>query len=418
MTTSTHTKKKNITLIVVITLLFFFWGLANNMTGTLMNNFGELIEMTNIQSSFIKSAFYFAYFFIALPTVYYIYKSSYKNALIIGLIVYAAGTMLFYPASNMNSYCFFLLAIYVMAAGCTMLETVANPYIISSTPDISRGIYLLNFAQSFNPLGAILGILLCNNLILDVSAATNATESNPEILREELDSITVLYACLGEILLIFMVILMFTRIHSRNNIAICNTPSSFFASIKRLSKNQKFIYGTITMFLYMGAQVGTWDYTIPTIKNEEGFTEDDATLIYIISMSTFAICRFGFTFAMRIFNYRKLLNIVSLLAMILSLVVVFVGDIYGIISLVGISGCMSMMFATIYGMALSNTGQDMQTGGGILVMMISGGALFIPIQRAVANALSPQMSYIVPTLCFMAVYLYSIGMGLMDESKK
>lgn len=416
MTTPNETSNRNTVALVVLTLLMFLWGLANNMTGTMLQNFRHIINMDDIQESIIKSAFHAAYLFAALPAVIYLYKKlSYRTTILLGLMLFALGSMFFFPAASMESYMMYLIAIYVMATGCTVLETVANTYIVASAPTHDRGVFRLNLAQSFNPLGSILGILLCQYIMTDNAIYNADVADNPEIIREELDSITILYAGLGEFLLVLLVMVMFVSIPTIENVMIGYKLKNLRDSIKRLFHIHDFRRGVITIFIYVGAQIGVWRFTIPTII-EQGDDYNPA-FFYSCAMIGFAVSRFVFTWMMKHFSYRKILLWTSIIAALLTLAVILGDGAVVVVSIIGISCCMAPMFPTIFGMALENTGRDTQTGGAILVMMVVGGSVLFAIQNILAAKLSAQMSYILPEVCFLCIVAYATFALLLSDKK-
>ena len=416
MTTPDEKSNRNIAALVMLTLLMFLWGLANNMTGTMLQNFRHIINMNDIQESIIKSAFHAAYLFAALPAVIYLYKKlSYRTTILLGLMLFAMGAMCFFPAASMESYMMYLIAIYVMATGCTVLETVANTYIVASAPTHDRGIFRLNLAQSFNPLGSMLGILLCQYIMTDNAIYNPNVGDNPESIREELDSITILYAGLGEFLLVLLVMVIFVSIPSIDNVMIGYKFKNIRDSIIRLFRINDFRLGVIAIFIYVGAQIGVWRFTIPTIiEQDKGY---DPALLYSCAMVGFAVSRFAFTWMMKYVNYRKILLWTSIIAALLNLAVLLGDGPVVVASIIGISCCMAPMFPTIFGMALENTGRDMQTGGAILVMMVVGGSVLFAIQNILAAKLSAQMSYILPELCFLIIVAYATFAMLLSDKK-
>ena len=416
MTTPNETSNRNTVALVVLTLLMFLWGLANNMTGTMLQNFRHIINMDDIQESIIKSAFHAAYLFAALPAVIYLYKKlSYRTTILLGLMLFALGSMFFFPAASMESYMMYLIAIYVMATGCTVLETVANTYIVASAPTHDRGVCRLNLAQSFNPLGSILGILLCQYIMTDNAIYNADVADNPEIIREELDSITILYAGLGEFLLVLLVMVIFVSIPTIENVMIGYKLKNLRDSIKRLFHIHDFRRGVITIFIYVGAQIGVWRFIIPTVI-EQGDDYNPA-FFYSCAMIGFAVSRFVFTWMMKHFSYRKILLWTSIIAALLTLAVILGDGAVVVVSIIGISCCMAPMFPTIFGMALENTGRDTQTGGAILVMMVVGGSVLFAIQNILAAKLSAQMSYILPEVCFLCIVAYATFALLLSDKK-
>lgn len=380
--------------------------MANNMTDTLLYAFKQILKMSDNQTYFIKFAFYVSYFCFSLPAFFFIKKHAYKNGIILGLMLYASGATLFFPAASFTSYTFYLTAIYIMAAGCAFLETVANPYILSMEDDINTGIRKLNLAQSFNPAGAILGITICNTLVLSTLDTNTSISENLEIVREELDTITIIYAALGQILLVFMMILLFMNVPSYGSTLIKETP--FFKSLKRLFNDKTFVFGLITMFLYLGAQVGTWTFTTQTIGDVLSKTYEQASDLYIVTIIFFLIGRFLFTFLMKYYRPQVLLLANAIAAFFCALIVMLSSGYVLLTALIGISFFMSMMFATIFGYALCNSKVDRQLGGALLIMAISGGAVITPIQETVANSFDSQTSFIIPALCFLTVTFFAV----------
>lgn len=416
MTTPNEQSNKNIAALVMLTILMFLWGIANNMTGTMLQNFRHIINMNDIQESIIKSAFHAAYLFAALPAVIYLYKKhSYRATILLGLILYAVGSMFFFPAASLESYMVYLIAIYVMATGCAVLETVANTYIVASAPTHDKGIFRLNLAQSFNPLGSMLGIMLCQYIMSDSSFYSSNATVNPEIIREELDSITILYAGLGEFLLVLLVMVMFVSIPTTDSVMLGHKGKDLRESVRRLFRINNFKYGVLALFVYVGAQIGVWRLTIPAISEQGGTYNAD--YLYTCSMAGFAVSRFIFTWIMKHHSYKKIMLWTSICAALLSLAVIIGDGMVVVASIIGISCCMAPMFATLFGMSLENTGRDMQTGGAILVMMVVGGSVIFALQNILAARLSAQMSYILPAVCFLGIVAYATFALLLSDKK-
>lgn len=402
---SKHIRKKRILSVIIISL-FFLWGIANNMTDTLLYAFKQLLKMTGEETYFIKFAFYVAYFCISLPAFFFIKKHAYKNGIILGLMLYAGGAILFFPAAELTSYIFFLIAIYIMAAGCAFLETVANPYILSMENNLNDGIRKLNLAQSFNPAGAILGILICNFLVLDTLDAKTSITENMEIVKEELDTITIIYAALGQILLVFMMVLLFINVPSFESDTTHDT--SFFKSLKRLFNDRIFSVGLLTMFVYLGAQVGVWTFTTTTIEEVLGKTHEQAANLYIITIAFFMGGRFIFTFLMKYYRPQILLLVSAVGAFVCTITVMFSSGYVLLTALIGISFLMSLMFATIFGCSMHNVRADRQLGGALMIMSIVGGAVITTVQDTVYQKLDVQSSFIIPALCFLIVIFFAV----------
>ena len=380
----------------LVTSMFLLWGLANNMTDTLLAAFKRIMSMSDTQTSLIQFAFYGSYFCFALPAALFIRRRSFKSGIILGLLLYAAGAMLFLPAARVASYGFYLVAIYVMAGGCSVLETTANPYVMSMG-DSRTATRRLNIAQSFNPVGSILGILMSKYFILDDIS---------------LYSISGTYAALGLVLLGILVVMLFARMPSgKDN----DRSDSVGASFRRLLSNRLYRRGVVAQFFYVGAQIGVWSFTIRLVMQETGRLEAAASSIYLISIIGHCLSRFIYTGLMRWFSPSRLLTFGGVMSALLSFTVVLSAGTgwLCITSLVLISSFMSLMFPTIYGIALGGIMRgehpgDSKIGASGLIMSILGGALLTPLQGMVSDHTNIYTSYAVPAFCFVVVTAYAV----------
>ena len=380
----------------LVTSMFLLWGLANNMTDTLLAAFKRIMSMSDTQTSLIQFAFYGSYFCFALPAALFIRRRSFKSGIILGLLLYAAGAMLFLPAARVASYGFYLVAIYVMAGGCSVLETTANPYVMSMG-DPRTATRRLNIAQSFNPVGSILGILMSKYFILDDIS---------------LYSISGTYAALSLVLLGILVVMLFARMPSGKD---DDRSDSVGASFRRLLSNRLYRRGVVAQFFYVGAQIGVWSFTIRLVMQETGRLEAAASSIYLISIIGHCLSRFIYTGLMRWFSPSRLLTFGGVMSALLSLTVVLSAGTgwICITSLVLISSFMSLMFPTIYGIALGGIMRgehpgDSKIGASGLIMSILGGALLTPLQGMVSDHTNIYTSYAVPAFCFMVVTAYAV----------
>lgn len=380
----------------LVTSMFLLWGLANNMTDTLLAAFKHIMSMSDTQTSLIQFAFYGSYFCFALPAALFIRRRSFKSGIILGLLLYAAGAMLFLPAARVASYGFYLVAIYVMAGGCSVLETTANPYVMSMG-DPRTATRRLNIAQSFNPVGSILGILMSKYFILDDIS---------------LYSISGTYAALGLVLLGILVVMLFARMPSGKD---DDRSDSVGASFRRLLSNRLYRRGVVAQFFYVGAQIGVWSFTIRLVMQETGRLEAAASSIYLISIVGHCLSRFIYTGLMRWFSPSRLLTFGGVMSALLSLTVVLSAGTgwICITSLVLISSFMSLMFPTIYGIALGGIMRgdhpgDSKIGASGLIMSILGGALLTPLQGMVSDHTNIYTSYAVPAFCFVVVTAYAV----------
>ena len=402
-------EKKYLLPFILVTSLFALWGLANNMTDTLLAAFRKIMQMSDTQTSFIQMAFYGAYFCLALPAALFIRKHSYKSGVILGLCLYAAGAILFLPAASAASYAFYLIAIYIMAAGCSVLETTANPYVMSmGSPETATR--RLNIAQSFNPIGSILGILVSKYFILqDIS----------------LYSVSGTYAAVGVVLIAIMVVMLFAKMpDASTSSATGEERGSLSGSLslskglskgpfKRLFANKKYVGGVIAQFVYVGAQIGVWSFTIRLVMKELGYVEAQAATLYLISIIGFSVSRFVYTWLMKYIEPQRLLVAGAILSTLSALLVVLTGGWLCVIALMLVSVFMSLMFPTIYGIALGSVSQsehpdDTKIGASGLIMAILGGALLTPIQGMVSDHSSINLSYLVPMVCFIVVTIYGL----------
>ena len=388
-------EKKYLLPFALVTSLFLLWGLANNMTDTLLAAFKRIMDMSDAQTSLIQFAFYGSYFCFALPAAIFISRHSFKSGIILGLLLYAAGAILFLPAAYAASYGFYLVAIYIMAGGCSVLETTANPYILSmGSPETATR--RLNIAQSFNPIGSIIGILMSKYFILkDIS----------------LYSVSGTYASLGLVLIAILVAMLFVKMPAGRD---SGNRSGIIASFGRLFRNRLYRYGVVAQFFYVGAQIGVWSFTIRIVMQELGVLEAQASTIYLITIIGFCLSRFIYTWLMKWISPAKLLLVGGVLSTLMTVIVV-VGAGSGwllITALVLISFFMSLMFPTIYGLSLGGVAQsehpdDAKLGASGLIMAILGGALLTPLQGLVSDNSSIYMSYIIPAICFVVVTLFA-----------
>ena len=393
-------EKRYLVPFILVTLLFLLWGIANNMTDTLLSAFKKIMSMSDTQTSLIQLAFYGSYFCFALPAAIYIRKYSYKSGVILGLALYAAGAILFLPAAKAASYGFYLISIYILAGGCSVLETTANPYILAmGAPETATR--RLNVAQAFNPLGSITGILLSKYFILkDIS----------------LYSVSGTYMTLGLVLLVILTVMLFVRMpEGRDD----GSSDSLGATFRRLFKNKAYVFGVIAQFFYVGAQIGVWSFTIRLVMKELGIVEAQGATIYLISIICFSAARFFFTWLMKYFRPAKLLLIAAAADIVCTLFVVLLGGTGWpcVIALIAVSFFMSLMFPTIYGLALDGVEDparggfagDAKIGASGLIMAILGGALITPLQGIVSDAFGINLAYLVPLVCFVVVFAYAMS---------
>ena len=360
-------ERKYLVPFALVTSMFLLWGLANNMTDTLLAAFKRIMSMSDTQTSFIQFAFYGSYFCFALPAALFIRRKSFKAGIILGLSLYALGAIFFMPAAYSASYGFYLVAIYIMAGGCSVLETSANPYILSmGSPETATR--RLNIAQSFNPVGSIIGIMMSKYFILDDIS---------------LYSISGTYAALGLILIGILVVMLFAKMPTgRDN----GQQDGVRESFGRLLANRIYRRGVIAQFFYVGAQIGVWSFTIRLVMQETGWTEAEASTVYMVSIIGHCLSRFVYTWLMKWIAPARLLIVGGLLSTVSTLYVV-IGCGSGnflLLAIIFVSTFMSLMFPTIYGLALGDIAKgehpnDSKIGASGLIMAILGGAVLTPM---------------------------------------
>lgn len=388
-------ERKYLVPFALVTSMFLLWGLANNMTDTLLAAFKRIMSMSDTQTSFIQFAFYGSYFCFALPAALFIRKKSFKAGIILGLSLYSLGAILFMPAAYAASYGFYLVAIYIMAGGCSVLETSANPYILSmGSPETATR--RLNIAQSFNPVGSIIGIMMSKYFILDDIS---------------LYSISGTYAALGLILIGILVVMLFAKMPTGRD---SGQQDGVRESFGRLLDNRVYRRGVIAQFFYVGAQIGVWSFTIRLVMQETGWTEAEASTVYLVSIIGHCLSRFVYTWLMKWIVPARLLVVGGLLSTVTALCVVMgcgTGN-FLLIALILVSTFMSLMFPTIYGLALGDIARgehpnDSKIGASGLIMAILGGAVLTPMQGYISDNFGVYSSYLLPTFCFMVVTAYA-----------
>jgi MFS transporter, FHS family, L-fucose permease len=407
--------------LILLTSCFAWWGLANNMTDTLLAAFKKIKSMSDFQTSLIQMAFFGAYFCFALPAALYITKFTYKSGVLLGLALFIIGGLLFYPASITMEYGHFLCALYILASGLSILETSANPYILVMGPP-ETATRRLNLAQSFNPIGSILGVVIGKIFILgnlhEISKEERLSMS-PEILKnvqsQELAAVMTPYVTVSFILMMVWIAIAISKMPKESDSSHITVLKSF----KRLSANRNYVFSVVAQFFYVGAQVGIWSFTIRYVMEELKLDENNSATYFLASIILFSVSRFICTALMKYIRPIKLLASFALAAGILCLVVIGTEGLTGVIALISISACMSLMFPTIYGIALEGVGEDMKIGGAGLIMAILGGAILTAVQGIVSDSFGIHIAFIVPLVSFTVILLFALyRMGIVTVSKE
>jgi len=404
---------------ILITSLFALWGFANDITNPLVAAFGRVMDISSSKAAFVQLAFYGGYFTMALPAAMFIRRYSYKTAILIGLALYATGALLFYPAASYGMFGFFLGSLYILTFGLAFLETTANPFILAmgSKETATRR---LNLAQSFNPLGSIMGMFVAKELILaklqagdDFSALAEAEQL--AIRSHDLMVIRDPYVALGLVVIVIFIIIAFYKF---DQIKLVEKEMSFKESLKTLFKNKRYVEGVIAQVFYVAAQIMCWTFIIHYAKNI-GIPYEKAQLYNMIAMGIFITSRFISTFLMKFINPGKLLLYFAIGGILTSLGTIFIVGETGLVCLVATSAFMSLMFPTIYGIALKDMGDEAKIGSAGLVMAIVGGALMPPLQGrildlggkgfsdiTILSVPEVNFSFILPLFCFIVIAIY------------
>ena len=411
---------------ILITSLFALWGFANDITNPMVSAFKKVLELTNTQASWVQMAFYGGYFTMALPAAIFAKKYSYKKGILLGLALYAIGALLFYPAAAFEQFGFFLAALYILTFGLAFLETTANPYILSMGAE-ETATQRLNLAQAFNPIGALAGLFAAQNFILgslqsddlDASGApiydTLTETAKAGIRSADLMVIRNPYVILGLAVIGVLVLIAVVKMPENKN---APTNESIGAAISRIWKGKRFREGVIAQMFYVGAQIMCWTY-IYQYAESLGIDNRSAVPYAMSALVIFLIGRWICTFLMRYFSPGKLLMYMSVLAMVFTAGAIFLPGMAGLYSLVLISFAMSLMFPTIYGIALEGMGDDAKYGAAFLVMAIVGGAIMPTAQGMILDlggsgytdtliwgVPEVNFSFVLPLICFVVVAIY------------
>ena len=399
---------------IVLASCFAWWGVANNMTDPLVKAFtGIYPDMSTFESSLIQFAFYGAYFCLAIPGALIISKFTYKAGVLVGLGFYIIGCFLFFPASMSQNFHFFLVSFFVLAGGLSILETAANPYVLSMGPP-ETATQRLNLAQSFNPLGSILGTQLCQILILkklednNLSDLSAIAETNPEATSQALGIVVTPYIGVGVFLLAVWAIIAFMKMpHGNARAAEDAAQKTLGQSVSSLLGNKHYVFAVIALFFFVGVQICVWTYTVFYIPEQLGIEDSAALKYHTVALILFAIGRFVCTAWMNFMRPATILLIMAIGAIVSTLIVMFVGGTAGVYALVLTSGFMSLMFPTIFGLGSHGLREDTKVGGSGLIMAILGGALFPLVQAKILDAAGVNISYGVPLVCFIVVAAFA-----------
>lgn len=415
---------------VLITSLFALWGFANDITNPMVAAFKTTLEISNFKAAFVQFAFYGGYATMAIPAAFFIKKYSYKVGILIGLGLYAIGAFLFIPAASYQNFTFFCFSLYILTFGLAFLETTANPFIMAlGSPETATR--RLNLAQAFNPIGSLTGMIIASQVVLSNLWSNDAAvqaehgvanfslldDGTKAVIREhDLDTIRDPYVAIGLVVVaVFVIIALFVSKNDGKNTAIVKEPT-LGESFVRLLSNKIFREGVLTQVCYVAAQIMCWTFIIQ-YATRLGLEKNVAQWFNIGAMSLNLLGRFVGTAIMRFVSPSKMLMIFGICACTTMAGTILIDGMMGLYCLVATSAFMSIMFPTIYGIALEDVRQDTTLGAALLVMAIVGGAIMPPLQGAIIDfdQTAPGMfgsisatnfSFILPLLCFAVVATY------------
>jgi FHS family L-fucose permease-like MFS transporter len=442
---------------IIVALLFPLWGFANDVTNPLVKAFKDIFLISNVQSSMVQFSFYFGYGLMAIPAAIFIRFYTYKAGILLGLVLYAAGALLFIPASMYQEFYFFLAALCILTCGLALLETTANPYILSMGHE-KTATQRLNLAQSFNPIGSLAGMFVASNYILSelkveefriserlanqeyanmlpATVDQKLTESllqfsidNP-VAHQAMQSADLLtvrgpYVIISIIVGILFFVFLVTKLPKTQSQETKFTLAELAQTTRQLLSNNQYVEGVIAQAFYVGAQIMCWTFIIHYGMTSVGLTASEAQNYNIIAMVIFLCSRFISTFLLGFANPGKLLLWFGVAGIIACFGAIVLPGMWGLYSLISISACMSLMFPTIYGIALKNLGDDASFASAGLVMAIVGGALMPPLQGAFIDVVptigtlsSVKTSFILPAICLTVVSIYGYRSAIRSKKR-
>ncbi len=407
---------------VLITSCFALWGFANDITNPMVKAFSKIFRMSATDGALVQVAFYGGYFAMAFPAAMFIRRFSYKAGVLVGLGLYAFGALMFYPAKTTGEYYPFLLAYFILTCGLSFLETSSNPYILSMGTE-ETATRRLNLAQSFNPMGSLLGMYVAMNFIqakldpLDTASRAKLSPAEFEAIKEyDLSVLIAPYLAIGLVIAVMFLLILFWRMPKNGD---KNHNINFIPTLRRIFSMPHYREGVITQFFYVGVQIMCWTFIIQygtRVLMADGMAEQAAEVLSqkynIVAMVIFCCSRFICTFLLRFVNTGRLLMLLAIVGGVLVVGVIFLQNIYGLYCLVGVSACMSLMFPTIYGIALTGLDDDAKFGAAGLIMAILGGSVLPPLQASIIDKgemfgmPAVNVSFFLPFICFVVIAIY------------
>jgi len=399
---------------ILVTALFLFWGIPSNMNDILIKQFMKSFEITRFKAGLIQSAFYMGYFVLSMPAALIMRKYSYKTGLVIGLLLYSGGTFLFWPAALLGQYGFFLFALFVIASGAAFLETAANPF-IAVLGDARTSERRLNFSQAFNPIGAVIAVLVGTIFILsgielrpDQITELKAGGKYEAYLQHETMRVVMPYLVIGAVIFLWALLIMRTRFPKVAEEAQSGAERDHGRFLD-LFKYRHFVLGVLAQFFYVGAQVGTWSYFIQYVQDYTHQPEKVAGYFLTGTLVAFGVGRFSATYLMKFIMPHKLMGVYAIINLALVAVGVFYPGWVGVWALFLTSFFMSLMFPTIFALAIKGLGPNTKLGGSLIVMAIIGGAVFPPLEGlvfAATRSMATAMAILLVCYAFITHYAF------------
>lgn len=399
--------------LVLIISLFFFWGVAASLNDILIKQFKKAFELSDLQAGLVQSAFYLGYFLFAMPAAIFMRRYSYKAAIVLGLLLFAAGALLFYPAAEVHTYGLFLLALFVIASGLAFLETSANSLVIMLGP-ADGAARRLNLAQAFNPLGSITGVMIGSHFIFSgiehgaQDLATMAPAARSAYFATESAAVQTPYLVVGVVVIMWALLVALVKFptpqgHSGNE-------ASTGSQLKELLRNRNFVFAVVAQLVYVGAQVGVWSYLIRYYQDVvPGTPEKTAASFLTLSLMLFMFGRFLGTVLLRKVSAAHLLAGCALADIALCAVAIAMPGMVGLYALVGVSLFMSVMFPTIFVLGLTGLDDDhRKLGSSMLVMAIIGGALLPPLMGGISDLAGIHWAIAVPAVSFLLILVFAL----------
>ena len=396
----------------LIVTCFAAWGISTDLTAPMVNVFSSVFDMSAFQSALVQSAYYGAYFLLAIPAAMLNTRFGFKGGVVIGMTLAAIGAFLFFPAAEIMTFGTFLLALFVLAGGLSIVETSANPFVMSLGPE-KNATRRLNFAQAFNPIGSNIGVLMATLLVAPHigNAVNRESLSEAEALAQtsaELERVMVPYIILGVLYAALAISIFFVKIPKNKRMQETDSATVEKGVLGRLWRNRTYRFGVIAQFFNIAAQTCIWTFIPFYVQHTLGASHETAGWWLQLSLIFFLVMRFVMVWLMGKFDSRKLLVFMCSLGALFTVIGVLSENVVGAVAIAALSGCISLLFPTIYGISLSGVGSDTKFASSGLVMAIVGGAIAPMVQGAITDATNPQIGFSFVILCFLIIGAFGV----------